>query len=77
MQTNELGPSLVRLFSEINLHPVSSNEMTEKHKREGILEAAEVAEHYEKQGPEKKKSLPGGSSSPPTEDEEAENGKKF
>ncbi|KAK5701094.1 DNA helicase rad5 [Elasticomyces elasticus] len=45
---------LVKLFSEINLHPSKVNETTARHKREGILQAAEVAEVYDHQPPEKK-----------------------
>lgn len=61
---------LVKLFSEINLQPARVNEMTEKHKREGILQAAEIAEKYDQ---EKTKSNPpgeNGGSSPPSEDNE-------
>jgi DNA repair protein RAD5 len=62
---------LVKLFSEINLHPSKSNELTAKHKREGILEAAE---HFE-QTSEAKESRPStdnddGSSSPNNEEGE-------
>ncbi|KAJ5800052.1 uncharacterized protein N7518_002120 [Penicillium psychrosexuale] len=38
---------LVKLFQEINLHPTSTNPTTEKHKRDGILRAAEIAEQYD------------------------------
>ncbi|KAJ5498873.1 Zinc finger RING-type [Penicillium expansum] len=38
---------LVKLFHEISLHPTSTNPTTEKHKREGILRAAEIAEQYD------------------------------
>nr|OQO27069.1 hypothetical protein B0A51_07410 [Rachicladosporium sp. CCFEE 5018] len=65
---------LVKLFSEINLQPSKVNETTAKHKREGILKAAEVAEQYEQQ--DAKKSKPGtpenGESSPTEEKEEGE-----
>ncbi|GAD95187.1 DNA excision repair protein (Rad5), putative [Paecilomyces variotii No. 5] len=40
--------ALVKLFDEINLEPTSINEMTSKHKKEGLLRAAEMAEQYEK-----------------------------
>ncbi|KAK5137261.1 hypothetical protein LTR08_000231 [Meristemomyces frigidus] len=39
--------ALVKLLSEINLQPSKVNETTARHKREGILQAAEVAEQYE------------------------------
>lgn len=39
--------SLVKLFHEINLQPTSTNPTTEKHKRDGILRAAEIAEQYD------------------------------
>ncbi|EKV18216.1 DNA repair protein rad5 [Penicillium digitatum PHI26] len=38
---------LVKLFHEISLHPTSTNPTTEKHKRDGILRAAEIAEQYD------------------------------
>ncbi|KAK4553814.1 DNA helicase rad5 [Recurvomyces mirabilis] len=63
---------LVKLFSEINLQPSKVNETTARHKREGILQAAEVAEQYD-QSESAKKSKPSspqenGGSSPPSED---------
>ncbi|EER25103.1 SNF2 family N-terminal domain containing protein [Coccidioides posadasii C735 delta SOWgp] len=36
--------ALVTLFDEINLKPTSSNEISARHKKEGLLRAAEVAE---------------------------------
>jgi DNA repair protein RAD5 len=70
---------LVKLFSEINLQPSKINETTAKHKREGILQAAEMAEQYEDSAAVKKtssgKSTPtenGGSSPPSEENEEGE-----
>uniref|UniRef100_A0A093V2A7 DNA repair protein rad5 n=1 Tax=Talaromyces marneffei PM1 TaxID=1077442 RepID=A0A093V2A7_TALMA len=40
--------ALVRLFDEIGLLPISTNETTAKHKKEGLLRAAEMAEQYDK-----------------------------
>ena len=60
--------ALVKLFDEINLHPTSTNEMMSKHKKDGILKAAEMAEQYDKQKP--KKPREDGGSSPPSEEEE-------
>ncbi|EED22112.1 DNA excision repair protein (Rad5), putative [Talaromyces stipitatus ATCC 10500] len=40
--------ALVRLFDEIGLLPTSTNETTAKHKKEGLLRAAEMAEQYDK-----------------------------
>ncbi|KAL1966838.1 hypothetical protein VTN77DRAFT_3803 [Rasamsonia byssochlamydoides] len=40
--------ALVKLFDEINLLPTSTNETTVKHKKEGLLRAAEMAEQYDK-----------------------------
>ncbi|CAG8925511.1 unnamed protein product [Penicillium salamii] len=54
--------SLVKLFQEINLHPTSTNPTTEKHKREGILRAAEIAEQYD--GVKKEKDKPKSSKDP-------------
>lgn len=60
---------LVKLFSEINLQPSRTNETAARHKREGILQAAEVAEHYD--STQKTKTPPeNGGSSPPSEDAE-------
>jgi len=68
--------ALVRLFDEINLHPTTINDTTAKHKRQGILQAAEVAEQYDKEGETKKpKTAQNGGSTPP--DEEAEDGKEL
>ena len=60
--------ALVRLFKEINLRPTSINEATAKHKEEGILQAAEMAERYE--GKDKTKT--NGTSTPQSEEEEGE-----
>lgn len=40
--------SVVKLFDEINLQPFETNELTQKHKRQGLLRAVEVAQRYEK-----------------------------
>jgi len=61
---------LVKLFSEINLHPTTVNETTARHKREGILQAAEVAEKYDSDGNKSKPTQENGGSSPPSEDNE-------
>ena len=69
--------ALVKLFGEINLLPSTLNETTEKHKRKGLLQAAEVAEQYEKSDDTKKsKVADNGTSTPPT-DEEPEEGKEL
>ena len=67
--------SLVKLFGEINLHPVSSNEDTQKQKREGILQAAESADQVD--ADKKPRSAGNGGSSPPSEEEETEEGKEL
>ena len=62
---------LVKLFSETNLQPSQTNELTSKHKRQGILEAAEVAEQYEQQEMAKNGAdRESGDSSPPSEENE-------
>jgi len=66
---------LVKLFKEVNLLPSRTSETTEKHKREGLLQAAEVAEQYENQKEKKKDDRENGGSSPPSED--AEDGKEL
>ena len=65
---------LVKLFSEINLQPSKISAMTAKHKREGILQAAEVAEQYEANKKTSGTSTPKepGSSPPSEENEEGE-----
>lgn len=62
--------ALVKLFHEINLQPSRVNTTTEKHKREGILQAAEVAEQYEQKSPKNTKPREDGGSSPPSDDAE-------
>lgn len=68
--------ALVKLFDEINLQPTTVNGTTAKHKRQGILQAAEIAEQYDKEIENKKvKPTQDGGSTPP--DEEAEDGKEL
>ncbi|KAK5062037.1 DNA helicase rad5, partial [Cryomyces antarcticus] len=50
--------ALVRLFDEINLHPSTVNETTARHKRQGLLQAADVAEQYEQKDTSKTASPP-------------------
>lgn len=66
--------ALVKLLDEINLHPSTLNETTAKHKRQGILEAAEIAEQYDKEKDEKAKQ---NETSSPSNEEEAEEGKEL
>ncbi|KAK4631128.1 DNA repair protein RAD5 [Fulvia fulva] len=64
---------LVKLFSEINLQPATTNELTAKHKRDGILQSAEMAEQFDQQDESKRKSSQdkeNGGSSPPSEENE-------
>ena len=42
--------ALVKLFDEIKLSPSRVSAQTEKHKRQGLLQAAEMAEKYEQNG---------------------------
>ncbi|KAE8377313.1 SNF2 family N-terminal domain-containing protein [Aspergillus bertholletiae] len=46
--------ALVKLFDEIGLHPASANDMTLKHKKEGLLRAVEIAEQYDRNKKENK-----------------------
>lgn len=64
--------ALVTLFQEIDLHPTQVNATTAKHKRQGILQAAEIAEQYEKSDrtPKSGKLREDGASSPPSDDAE-------
>ena len=69
--------ALVKLFNEVNIHPSTINETTAKHKREGILQAAETAEQDDKDKESKKhKPLQDPGSSPPVDDE-AEEGEEL
>jgi DNA repair protein RAD5 len=68
--------ALVKLFEEINLLPSTTSATTEKHKRQGLLQAAEVAEQYENQQAKKGPSTENGSSPPPSEEAE-EDGKEL
>ncbi|KAL9639402.1 MAG: hypothetical protein Q9164_000943 [Protoblastenia rupestris] len=68
--------ALVKLFDEINLHPMTVNDTTAKHKRQGILQAAEIAEQCDKDKENKKPAATqDGTSTPP--DEEQEEGKEL
>ena len=68
--------ALVKLFDEINLRPSRINETTERHKRQGLLKAAEVAEKYEQSGKPVNGATADGTSSPPSSDE-AEEGQEL
>ncbi|CAK3863403.1 dna repair rad5 [Lecanosticta acicola] len=63
---------LMKLFSEINLQPSTINEVTAKHKREGILLAAESEEQKDQHDDAKrpKSTQENGGSSPPSEENE-------
>ncbi|EPE26055.1 P-loop containing nucleoside triphosphate hydrolase [Glarea lozoyensis ATCC 20868] len=69
--------ALVKLFDEVNLLPSKTSATTAKHKREGLLQAAEVAEQYERSKAKdvKVESKEVVSLSPPSE--EAEDGKEL
>ncbi|KAL8824707.1 MAG: hypothetical protein Q9170_008070, partial [Blastenia crenularia] len=69
--------SLVKLFDEVNVHPVSTNDTTAKHKRQGILQAVEIAEQYDKDGENKKQKPTAEGNSTQTAEEEAEDGKEL
>ena len=63
--------ALVKLFDEICLHPTRINKTTEQHKRQGLLQSAEVAEHYDQQNQQTSlQPANGGDSSPPSEEVE-------
>ena len=70
--------ALVKVFTEIGLQPRTVNETTAKHKREGILQAAEIAEQYDQDKDRTPiKSTQGGQSPPTAEAEEEEDGKEL
>jgi DNA repair protein RAD5 len=61
---------MVKLFEQINLNPTRQNETTEKHKRQGLLQAAEGAEKKDKK-PKAENGTPAeAASSPPSDDAE-------
>ena len=62
--------ALVTLFDEISLHPTTTNDTTAKHKKQGILRAAEMAEQYDKD--KSAKPGPGGTSTPASDEEDGE-----
>ena len=64
--------ALVKLFDEINLRPSRINETTERHKRQGLLKAAEIAEQYEQGGKTVAGAAAEGTSSPPLSEETEE-----
>jgi DNA repair protein RAD5 len=61
---------LVKLFESINLHPSRQNENTEKHKRQGLLQAAESAEKKDEKPKVKNGTTTDGTSSPPGDEAE-------
>ena len=61
---------LVKLFESINLHPSRQNESTEKHKRQGLLKAAESAEKKDEKQKPKNGGPADGTSTPSDEAEE-------
>ncbi|KAF8535332.1 SNF2 family N-terminal domain-containing protein [Trichophaea hybrida] len=61
---------LVKLFAEVNLEPVKSNGIAQKHKRTGILQAAELAENGGDNPPDSK-------AAPTESQDEAEEGKEL
>lgn len=61
---------LVKLFESINLHPSRENESTEKHKRQGLLQAAESAEKIDEKPKPKNGTQTDGTSSPPGDEAE-------
>jgi DNA repair protein RAD5 len=69
--------ALVKLFEEINLHPSTINDTTAKHKRQGILQAAEIAEQYDKDNDGKKPKFSQEDGSSPPADDETEDGKEL
>lgn len=69
--------ALVKLFDEVNLDPVVIKEKTARHKRKRILQAAEIAEQYEKENDNKKQKPPLEPGSSPPASDEAEDGKEL
>ncbi|KAF1966697.1 hypothetical protein BU23DRAFT_543945 [Bimuria novae-zelandiae CBS 107.79] len=63
---------LVKLFEAINLHPTRENATTEKHKRQGLLQAAESDENAKPKAKNGSTQAAEPGSSPPTEEGEGE-----
>lgn len=63
--------AMVRLFQEINVIPSKLNAAAARHQRQGLLDAAELAEKREAPSKSKQKGDPSGSSTP-SEDEDGE-----
>lgn len=64
--------ALVKLFDAINLHPARVNESANKHKRQGLLQAAESAESKEQKAKAKSGGATQNGSSPASDEEEGE-----
>ncbi len=62
--------ALVRLFNEVNLHPSRTNDAVEKHKRQGLLRAAEIAERPSNNDDQNNAKTEPGASTPPADDAE-------
>lgn len=60
--------AMVRLFDEINLQPSKVNSTTEKHKRQGLLRAAEMAEQFDQKESAGATKGGDGGESPPSSD---------
>ena len=58
--------ALIKLFEEINLQPSKTNETTARHKRQGLLQAADAAEQHDKAAAKRE---PGDEPSTPPSDE--------
>ncbi|KAI4243384.1 MAG: hypothetical protein L6R40_003556 [Gallowayella cf. fulva] len=69
--------ALVKLFDEINLHPTVVNDTTAKHKRQGILQAAEIAEQYDKEAESNDQKSPRDGIATPSAEDDAEEGKEL
>lgn len=69
--------ALVKLFDEINMHPTTNNETMDKQKRQGILQAAEIAEQYDKNDANQKPKTTQDGDATQAEAEEPEDGKEL
>lgn len=69
--------ALVKLFDEVNLHPTKVNAQTEKHKKQGLLRAAEVAERYDQDGATQKPAVQENGNDTQSAEEPAEEGQEL
>ncbi|KAI9801173.1 MAG: DNA repair protein rad5 [Sarcosagium campestre] len=69
--------ALVKLFEEISLQPTKTNDLAEKHKRQGLLQVAEMSEQHQTSENDPKADQTDNDASSPPSSSEAEDGKEL